>query len=155
LARARIVCHHSPRHKCGRRAFEAAAAGALIFQEATNRELPTFFRDRQECVYYQPDDLEALLEHYLEHEDARHALTEAARVRVRNYSFAAFWEGIIPEIAEKLPQPPKTAPPHGVEELLTRCWQALFSSGRFADTTLIADLEKALEGQPHSAELCN
>ena len=79
LHRARIVFHFSARGKVGRRAFEAANAGALIFQEAGNRELPTYFRDRQECVYYRPDDVEELLAHYLEHEPERQALAEAAR----------------------------------------------------------------------------
>ena len=79
LNRTRIVFHFSARGKAGRRAFEAANAGALIFQEEGNRDLPAFFRDRQECVYYRPDDLEDLIDYYLEHEPERQALAEAAR----------------------------------------------------------------------------
>ena len=52
LKRVRIVFQFSARGKLGRRAFEAANCGALIFQEFGNRELPAYFRDRKECVYY-------------------------------------------------------------------------------------------------------
>src|SRR5262249_4357672 len=65
LRRARIAFNRSIRGECNQRAFEAAAAGALLFQEADNRELPAYFRDRQECVCYTTDDLEELLEYYL------------------------------------------------------------------------------------------
>ncbi|HKI33740.1 MAG TPA: glycosyltransferase [Gemmataceae bacterium] len=155
LARARIVLHHSARHKCGRRAWEAAAAGALVFQEADNRELPALLRDRQECVYYRADDLEPLLEHYLEHEDERRALAEAARARARDGSFAEFWERLTQEMAEELGRAARRpAAPGGADELLTRCWQALGGS-RFEDTALVADLEKAAEARPESADLHN
>jgi GT2 family glycosyltransferase len=157
LARARVVFHYSARHKCGRRAFEAAAAGAVIFQEADNRELPAFFRDRQECVYYRADDLEQLLDHYLEHEDERRALAESARGRVRECSFADFWEKLSGDAAEFLlagQKPALFAAPNEAANLLARCWQALGAS-RFEDTALVGDLEKAAEAQPQSAALHN
>jgi hypothetical protein len=44
--RARIVFNRSVRGECNLRTFEAAAAGALLFQEAGNREVPSYFRDR-------------------------------------------------------------------------------------------------------------
>jgi GT2 family glycosyltransferase len=147
LARSRIVVHHSPRHKCGRRAFEAAAAGALVFQEQSNRELPAFFRDRRECVYYHPDELEALLEHYLGHEDERRALAAAARQRVLTCRFEDFWQELLAEVAGAWPDLQQRARPRAVLEpggvLLARCLQALRSS-RYEDLTLLADLEKAV-----------
>jgi hypothetical protein len=62
LRRARIVFNRSARGECNRRAFEGAACGALVFNEAGNHEVPDYFRDRQECIYYRDDDLEKLLE---------------------------------------------------------------------------------------------
>jgi hypothetical protein len=50
LRRARIVFNRSIRGEGNRRAFEATAAGALLFQESGNLELPTYLRDRQDCV---------------------------------------------------------------------------------------------------------
>lgn len=158
LARSRIVFHASSKHKVGPRAFEAAAAGALIFQERGNRELPVYFRDRQECVLYEADEVESLLEHYLEHEEERGSLAEAARRRVGNYRFEDFWEGILASIASELPlgntnahlKPLAT----DVEGLLIRCRQALQSS-RWEDIGLVADLEKAVQAEPRSAVLHN
>src|SRR5205823_868667 len=91
LGRARIVFNHSIRGECNRRVFEAAAAGALLFQEAGNPEVPAYFGDRQECVYYTADTLDALLHHYLEHEDERRALAEASRRKLPQFSFDALW----------------------------------------------------------------
>src|SRR5262249_1640029 len=73
LGRARILFNHSLHGECTFRAFEAAAAGALLFQEADNRDLPPEFRHGRECVRYSADNLETLLDHHLEHEDARRA----------------------------------------------------------------------------------
>ena len=92
LSRTRIVFNRSVRGECNIRAFEAAAAGALLFQEAGNREVPDYFRDRQEAVYYSNDDLEALLDHYLKHEDERRVLAEAARAQVPSFTAGVFWE---------------------------------------------------------------
>jgi GT2 family glycosyltransferase/predicted Zn-dependent protease len=158
LARSRIVFHASNRCKVGPRAFEAAAAGALIFQEGENRELPAYFRDRQECVYYSSDKIEELLAHYLEHEEERRAVAEAARARVGTYRFEDFWESILASVEPELlhrngtPQPQVRAT--DVEELLTRCWQALQSS-QWEDIGLVADLEKAVQTEPKSASLHN
>jgi hypothetical protein len=158
LARSRIVFHASNRHKVGPRAFEAAAAGALIFQERDNRELPTYFRDRQECVLYGPEEVEALLDHYLEHEEERRTLAEAARARVGAYRFEDFWAGILADLAPELlsadGSPPSATRGTDVEELLTRCWQAMQSS-HWEDIGLVADLEKAVRADPRAAALHN
>src|SRR5438552_5489518 len=71
LARARIVFNHVSQPRCSRRVFEAVAAGALLFEDAANGETAATFRDRQECVLYNAENLEALLEYYLSHESER------------------------------------------------------------------------------------
>jgi glycosyltransferase involved in cell wall biosynthesis len=158
LARSRIVFHASNKHKVGARAFEAAAAGALIFQERDNHELPDYFRDRQECVLYGPDEIEDLLDYYLEHEDQRRALAEAARARVGRCGFEDFWAEVLASVERDLPSLDKASSQPAVcpdgADLLTRCWQALQSS-QFEDTTLVADLEKAVQTEPRSAVLNN
>jgi GT2 family glycosyltransferase/predicted Zn-dependent protease len=158
LARSRVVFHASARRKVGPRAFEAAAAGALVFQERGNRELPDYFRDRRECVYYGPDDAEQLLEYYLSHEEERRALAEAARARAATCRFEDFWPAVlgaaVPERPGENGQGRPPAAGQGPEELVTRCWQALQSS-RFEDVALVADLEKAVRAEPKSAALHN
>src|SRR5262249_27450775 len=98
LRRACIVFNHSIRGEANRRAFQAAAAGALLFQEAGNRELGAYFRDGQECVLYTEGDLETLLEHYLEHEDERRAIAGAARAKLPDFSFARLWDASVTEL---------------------------------------------------------
>jgi glycosyltransferase involved in cell wall biosynthesis len=85
LRRARIVFNRSIRGECNMRVFEATAAGALLFQEAENLETPAVFADRQECVYYRDDNLEFLLDHYLDNESERLAIAAAARARVAEF----------------------------------------------------------------------
>jgi len=67
LARARIVFNRSIRGECNLRTFETACAGALLFQEAGNREVPEFLEDRKEYVAYTDENLETRLEFYLTH----------------------------------------------------------------------------------------
>src|SRR5207247_8734530 len=74
LRRAKIAFNRSTRGEANMRAFEAVACGALLFQEASNREVPALFRPGQECVLYDHDNLEERLEHFLTHEDERRAL---------------------------------------------------------------------------------
>jgi GT2 family glycosyltransferase/tetratricopeptide (TPR) repeat protein len=158
LNRARIVFQFSARGKAGRRAFEAANAGALIFQEAANRELPAYFRDRQECVYYGPDDLEDLIAYYLEHEPERRALAEAGRVRAQSCRFEELWGQEVAVIEKDWPGlrdqagRPDSGDPR--QELHTRSWQAL-AAGRFEDVSLIADLERTLKAAPDAAFAAN
>src|ERR1043165_5956608 len=93
LARARIVFNRSIRGECNNRAAEAIAAGALLFQEADNREVPSLLSDREECILYDEDNLEVLLEHYLRCEDERRAIAGRARQRLHELTFAHQWEG--------------------------------------------------------------
>lgn len=83
--RARIAFNRSNRGECNMRVFEAAAAGALLFQEAENLEVPAIFADRRECIYYRDDDFESLIAHYLDCEEERAAIAAAARTKVSRY----------------------------------------------------------------------
>jgi GT2 family glycosyltransferase/predicted Zn-dependent protease len=158
LARARIVFNLSIRGEANLRAFEAAAGGALLFQEGGNREVPDYFRDRQEAVFYGDDNLETLLAYYLDHEDQRRAIAEAARRRVRDYTFEALWQVAVttieeswPEVQERYRQRPEGM---GQPALPARTWQALCSS-RGRDPLLSRDLQAALVEAPHDAGLHN
>ena len=73
-----IVFSHVATPRCSRRHFEVPAAGALLFEHADRRPTLTMFEDRKECVFYDADNLEALLEHYLEHEEERQRLANAS-----------------------------------------------------------------------------
>ena len=62
--------------------------------------MPGFFAEGRECVYYGDDDLEERLEYFLEHEDERRALAEAARAKVASYTFSALLMKGIEELWE-------------------------------------------------------
>jgi glycosyltransferase involved in cell wall biosynthesis/Flp pilus assembly protein TadD len=153
LARARIVFNHGIRGECNQRAFEAAAAGALLFQEEGNIETPAFFRDRQECVYYNSDNLETLLDYYLDHEDERRAIAEAARVAVRQYTFGQLWEQHLQSLEAEWPalqeRAGKRFVPNSVEALRARTWEVL-GSCLGDDPVLAHDLRATLVREPRA-----
>jgi hypothetical protein len=158
LARSRVVFNRSIRGECNLRAMEAAAAGALLFQEADNQEVHDYFRHLRECVCYRDDNLEARLGHYLAHEDERAALAEAARERVKEYRFEALWGRALRVVAAEWHELTQRAGqrfiPDEAEELLGRTWQAL-SAADGGDPGLATDLGRALETWPRSAALHN
>ena len=103
LRRSRIVFNRSVRGECNRRVFEAAASGALVFQENDNTESAALFRDRRECVCYTDDNLEELLDYYLTHEDERRAIAEAGRQLALRRPYAFFWNQVLAQIEQQWP----------------------------------------------------
>jgi glycosyltransferase involved in cell wall biosynthesis len=158
MGRARIVFNRSIRGECNMRAMEAAAAGALLFQEADNCEVAAYFRHRHECIRYDDDNLEARLEHYLTHEEERRAIADAARECVRNWSFPALWQRALAAVTKDWPELTQRAAdrsqPDAEEQLLGRVWEAL-SCADGGDPRLVEDLEHAVVVRPGSAALYN
>ena len=103
LQRTRIVFNHSVRRECNLRVFEAAASGALLFQEAENAEVADYFTDGESCVLYTQATLDPLLRFYLENEPARSRLAAAAASRVQAFGFAELWDRVVQQIAQRLP----------------------------------------------------
>jgi glycosyltransferase involved in cell wall biosynthesis/predicted Zn-dependent protease len=168
LGRARIVFNRGIRRECNMRTFEAAAAGALLFQEAENREVPEYFRDRRECVYYTDENLEELLEYYLEHEEERRAIAEAGRARVTEYTFENLWDGALetierewPGMEERARRRSQRSGVRGQEsedgnwlDLAGRVWERLCGTAA-GDEGLERDLAAALLERPEEAEWHN
>jgi GT2 family glycosyltransferase/tetratricopeptide (TPR) repeat protein len=159
LGRARIVFNRSARGECNRRAFEAAAAGALLFQETANQEVSTYFQDRQECVFYTEDNLEELLEYYLAHENERRAIAAAGQAKVHSFSFDALWQEALGQIEQDWPEIERRQhsrfKPSEPEALLDSVWESLSSTDR-PRPRLASDLARALvrdnrSGVIHSA----
>jgi glycosyltransferase involved in cell wall biosynthesis/tetratricopeptide (TPR) repeat protein/predicted O-methyltransferase YrrM len=146
LRRARIVFNRSLRGECNMRAFEAAWAGALLFQERGNAEAETLFRDRQDCVFYGADDLEPLLEHYLTHEEERRAIAARAQRRVRDFSCERFWADMRETLHAEwalLEVRARQRASRGPRDLWTaRLWQAL-GAAPGTDPDLLCDLTAA------------
>src|SRR5262249_15084568 len=129
LSRARISFHRSRHGECSREALEAAAAGALLFLEAENIQAASYLRDRQECLAYSADNLEDLLEHYLENEPERYRITKSAQERMHQLGFETLWQDSLALIGRELPGMRERVahrPSLNLgEELQARTWQAL------------------------------
>jgi tetratricopeptide (TPR) repeat protein len=161
LRRARIVFNRGIRGEANQRVFEAAAAGALLFQEQGNLEVPQFFRDRQECIYYNDSNLEALLDYYLEHEEERRTIAEAGQARASECSFEKLWSQQLGLIEDEWPNllqvaAKRNAGPNGGNPLsvLERTWQAI-SSSHVSDPGLASDLAAELVQHSQDANLHN
>jgi GT2 family glycosyltransferase/predicted Zn-dependent protease len=180
LGRSRIVFNRSLHGECNKRVVEAAAAGALLFQEAGNREVGEYLRPGEEFVEYDESNLEERLEYYLEHEEERRAVAERARERVRAYSFEQLWEEQVGRIEAAWPNLatagdrrsgfPAAFQPDGdtarqagigngsqagkpdLRSLSARVWQML-GTAEVTDASLAAGVARELVTHPGRAEL--
>jgi tetratricopeptide (TPR) repeat protein len=156
LSRARIAFSHNRPGATHRRFFEAAAAGALVFQEEGNAWLEGQLAGGRECVYFQHDNLTELLDKHLGNEAERQQLADAGRTAIRPFSYEALWDGICAEIGSRLPalrqarNEPRTRTAEA--DLKVRSWQAL-SSPTPPDGALLADLTRAVEADGDAAGL--
>jgi GT2 family glycosyltransferase/tetratricopeptide (TPR) repeat protein len=158
LARSRIGFNCSARGEWNLRVGEVAAAGALLFQEAENREVPNLLQDGRECVCYTDDNLEERLDYYLTHEEERARIAAAAQERIRDYTFPRLWDGIRTQIeadwATLLERAARRVGQEGTVALLGRVAEACSSTDP-ADPTLIPGLGEALQAQPKDSRLHN
>ncbi len=158
LARSRIVFNRGIRGEWNLGVGEVLASGALLFQEADNREIPLHLKDHQECVFYTFDNLETLLHHYLENEDERRAIAQAGQARVPELTFARFWQDalhVIDQEWDQITERSKHRPvPDETDLLLARVWQT-YPTAVGADPRLEEELGRFLQAQPQAAVFHN
>jgi hypothetical protein len=67
--------------------------------------VPDYFEEGKEYIAYTADNLETLLDYYLEHEDERQAIAGAGQRRAQAYGFGELWQkavdSFVPELAAK------------------------------------------------------
>jgi glycosyltransferase involved in cell wall biosynthesis/predicted Zn-dependent protease len=158
LGRAKIAFNRTLGRVSNRRVWESIAAGALLFVEEDNLELPRILADKQECVYFNEGNLEELVDHYLTHEEERQRITTAARARLAEHTFAATWDRMAleierrwPVLVERVQQRRQLSP---AARLIGRVWQRL-TTAEPDDPTLGANLAAALTGGPADAHWHN
>jgi GT2 family glycosyltransferase/Tfp pilus assembly protein PilF len=155
---ARIVVNRSVRGECNQRVFEAMLSGALLLQEADNREVPALFADRRECVLYRDDNLESFLDHYLTHEEERSVIAEAGRQKALTCGYEtlwgqalslidAEWEAIAERAAQRVARPAMPDP-------IDRVWEGLGTHGPLSPQ-LVPEVEAALAANRNSPSLHN
>src|SRR5262249_30412331 len=102
------------------------------------------------------DNLEHLVEHYLEHEDERRAIVESARQRVATCRFEDLWQEVEAALEQRwtavVERSRRRAPPREGDELLTRSWQAARAPWR-SHPLRVRALDVARRADPHSAVL--
>jgi hypothetical protein len=104
LRRSKVAFNRSIRGECNQRAFEAAASGCLLFQEAENRELPRYLSPGSEYVPYTDDNLEELLRHYLKDDRLRERITSRAKEKARELTFEALFRGVLETLEADRPR---------------------------------------------------
>jgi glycosyltransferase involved in cell wall biosynthesis len=160
LRRARIVFNRSTRGECNCRTLEtvAASGGALLFSEEGNHEVDRLFRPGQEYVAYNDQTLLPLVEHYLDAEDERRAIAEAARARAAKCTFTHLWRQQLQHMEPDWPQLVERARVRtgrgAAMSWQGRLAQAL-AAARLENPTLAADIARLLVLQPGQAALHN
>jgi tetratricopeptide (TPR) repeat protein len=104
LNRARVVFNRTMRRELNQRAWEALAAGALLFIERDNLEVQDVFTDREHCVLYGDHDFEDLVAHYLARDDERTAVAEAGHERALALTHRHHVYDLVARLAELLPR---------------------------------------------------
>lgn len=104
MNRAKIVFNRSIRGEMNMRAYEAPACGALLFYERENGEIGQVLRDREDCVLYGEDDLEALLETYLapENRTERERISKNGAQKIAQHSYGRHFASLLTRIEPHL-----------------------------------------------------
>jgi glycosyltransferase involved in cell wall biosynthesis/Tfp pilus assembly protein PilF/predicted O-methyltransferase YrrM len=145
VRRAKLVFNHSIRGECNLRAFEAAASGAVLLQEADNFEVPGYLEPHTEFAPYTDSDFEDVVERLLTDEATRRAIATRAKERVRGYAFESLveaavnadgtgWDEVKTRATKRIANLPAVP-------LAGRVWQRVAVAGPNADAALLADLE--------------
>lgn len=143
LRRAKLAFNRSIRGECNMRALEAPAAGAVLLQEAENREVRRFLTPDTEYVPYTAADFEERVARVLADDERRRVIAAAGRAKVTGYSFETLFRdgvarvfrdpaGVTTRMAARLQRRPGLS-------LTGRLWTAL-GSREVGDRTLAAEL---------------
>jgi glycosyltransferase involved in cell wall biosynthesis len=150
LRRAKVVFNRSVRGECNQRAFEAAACGAVVLQEAENRAVANYLAAGAEYVPYTGENFEECVRAVLADDGRRAATAAAARGRVKNYSFEALLRDGLARLdpAELQARMRRRLDAAARPSLVGRAWQRVNLSGADADPVLSADLAATPAGDP-------
>jgi GT2 family glycosyltransferase/tetratricopeptide (TPR) repeat protein len=158
LRRAKIVFSFVEFARPSRRYAEAAASGAVLFEHVQRAEEVAPLRDRESCVLCDDDNLEALLEHYLDDDAAHGRIAAAAKSASAGMTFEHYWQEALDGLERDWPALAARArhrvQPTPRDALFTRLWQATYATPR-SDAELVSDLDAALAAEPNSAPLHN
>jgi tetratricopeptide (TPR) repeat protein len=97
---SKIVFNYCNKQEANQRCFEVTACGSLLFVEEENLEIKDFFTDKEHCVFYNDENFESLLEHYLENETEREKIAKQGLEKVQTYNYEYMFDNLIKKISE-------------------------------------------------------
>jgi spore maturation protein CgeB len=100
LNRSKICFNYSVRGEANLRTFESTACKILMFLEDANLEVKDFFADKQECVYYNENNLEELVRYYLKHPEESEKIATSAYNKVQQQTYFDHFRELITVIRE-------------------------------------------------------
>lgn len=105
LNQSKIVFNHGVCQVMNMRAYEAPACKALLFMEEDNLEIRQFLVPNQECILYNSDNFESLLDYYLTHDQERENIAEAGYQKILTFSYEHQFENLLYKIARAINKP--------------------------------------------------
>ncbi len=103
LNRSKIAFNRSITGELNMRSYEAAACGALLFIEESNAEVTQVLSPGDECILYNENNFEDLVDYYLSHEEERQRIADAGYRKIQGHTYAQHLADIV-SIAEKYMQ---------------------------------------------------
>ncbi|MFQ5828089.1 MAG: glycosyltransferase [Candidatus Methylomirabilia bacterium] len=100
LSQSKIVFNRSIRREMNMRAYEAPAAGALLFMEEENLEIREYLTPGIHCVLYNDQNLETLLDYYLTHDEERRQIARAGHEKIQTESYRHHFLRLVQELRQ-------------------------------------------------------
>ena len=143
LNQSKIAFNFSLRGEMNLRSYEAAACGALVLGESSNREMRDFLVDGESCVLYDEHNLESLIDYYLSHDAERQrvAANGARAIAAHDYGhqFARLIE-LVPTIRAAFAASGRQAF-HNTPPL----WRTLLEARQWSQSLIPGSTEHAVE----------
>jgi len=148
---SKIAFNRSVRGEMNLRAYETLACGSLLFIEDENEEAKLYLKDRVDCVFYNEENLESLVDYYLSHDEEREAIAARGFSIGQRFTYENQYRGIL-EKARPLRKPPEAAS-WSAEDKASRLIFHAFHSGQPTRFDYIAELLPALHEEPAASFL--
>lgn len=98
---SKIAFNFCRNNMINQKTFEIPACNTLMFINEDVENLSSYLKDKEDCIYYNEDNFEELIEYYLQNNEEREKITKKGYQKVQKYTFEYNFENLLSEI-EKL-----------------------------------------------------
>ncbi len=102
LNQAKIGFNHSIRGEMNMRAYEAPACGTLLMMEEDNLEVRDFLAEGKECVLYNEENFEELIETYVNQDELREEIADAGHQRIQGETHDKHFADLLDKLSDRL-----------------------------------------------------